>query len=323
MEKKFSTRYNISMIYIIKGEEKHLIKDKLKEFSSTDRSLVKLDGQSVDFTIAKMVDACKQIDLFADFNTVLVKDAPFLIDKYDGKDINILLDYINNPLYECDLVFYTYDNLYNEKLKLFKEIANNAQVLRYERFKKGDYQNKCKRMLNEALIKLDYESYSYLVDNCFPDLDLFSRNLEILKLYPDKLDIFVLKSLISIKDEQDIFKLINAITAKNVSLAITLVKKYLKYDDNILGLISLLSNQLRLLYSISYYQSIGKTKNEIQELLNINPYRLQKAYESISNFDMKEILSLLNKLAQLDYNIKVDSSLDDKLRIELFILELL
>ena len=178
-------------------------------------------------------------------------------------------------------------------------------------------------MLNEALIKLDYESYSYLVDNCFPDLDLFSRNLEILKLYPDKLDIFVLKSLISIKDEQDIFKLINAITAKNFSLAITLVKKYLKYDDNILGLIALLSNQLRLLYSISYYQSIGKTKNEIQELLNINPYRLQKAYESISNFDMKEILSLLNKLAQLDYNIKVDSSLDDKLRIELFILELL
>ena len=38
---------------------------------------------------------------------------------------------------------------------------------------------------------------------------------------------------------------------------------------------------------------------------------------------MKEILSLLNKLAQLHYNIKVDSSLDDKLRIELFILELL
>ena len=60
--------------------------------------------------------------------------------------------------------------------------------------------------------------------------------------------------------------------------------RYLKYDDNILGLIALLSNQLRLLYSISYYQSIGKTKNEIQELLNINPYRLQKAYESISNF---------------------------------------
>ena len=27
MEKKFSTIYNISMIYIIKGEEKHLIKD--------------------------------------------------------------------------------------------------------------------------------------------------------------------------------------------------------------------------------------------------------------------------------------------------------
>ena len=111
--------------------------------------------------------------------------------------------------------------------------------------------------------------------------------------------------------------------AKNISKAIILVKKYLKYDDNVLGLLALLANQLRLLYSIAYYQSVGKSKKEIEEILNINPYRLQKAFEVISNFDMKEIMSLLNKLADLDYNIKVDSSIDDKLRTELFILELL
>lgn len=324
MEKKSSASYNTSMIYIIKGEEKKLIKDKLKEFTNKEgKSLVKIDGQSADFSIAKLVDACKQIDLFSDFNIVIVKDAPFLIDKYEGKDIDILINYLNNPLYECDLVFYTLDNLYNEKLKLFKQVANNAQVLRYERFKKGDFYNYCKKALNEAQIKLDYEANNYLIENSFPDLDLFNRNLEILKLYPDALDSFATKALVTTKDEQDVFKLINAIMAKNISKAIILVKKYLKYDDNVLGLLALLANQLRLLYSIAYYQSVGKSKKEIEEILNINPYRLQKAFEVISNFDMKEIMSLLNKLADLDYNIKVDSSIDDKLRTELFILELL
>lgn len=324
MEKKSSASYNTSMIYIIKGEEKKLIKDKLKEFTNGERkSLVKIDGQGSNFTISKMIDTCKQIDLFSDFNIVLVKDAPFLIDKYEGKDIDILINYLNNPLYECDLIFYTLDNLYNEKLKLFKQVANNALVLRYERFKKGDFYNYCKKALNEANIKLDYEANNYLIENSFPDLDLFNRNLEILKLYPETLDIFALKALVTTKDEQDVFKLINAIMAKNVSQSLKLVKKYLKYDDNVLGLLALLANQLRLLYSIAYYQSIGKSKKEIEEILNINPYRLQKAYEVISNFDMKEIMSLLNKLADLEYTIKVDSSLDDKLRTELFILELL
>ena len=123
MEKKFSTRYNISMIYIIKGEEKHLIKDKLKEFSSTDRSLVKLDGQSVDFTIAKMVDACKQIDLFADFNTVLVKDAPFLIDKYDGKDINIKMDVNRISIYNNTgkEVYLILDKLFDKRIYEVKD----------------------------------------------------------------------------------------------------------------------------------------------------------------------------------------------------------
>lgn len=324
MEKKSSASYNTSMIYIIKGEEKKLIKDKLKEFTNGQgKSLVKIDGQGSNFTIAKMIDTCKQIDLFSDFNIVLVKDAPFLIDKYEGKDIDNLINYLNNPLYECDLIFYTLDNLYNEKLKLFKQVANNAQVLRYERFKKGDFYNYCKKALNEANIKLDYEANNYLIENSFPDLDLFNRNLEILKLYPETLDIFALKALVTTKDEQDVFKLINAIMAKNVSQALKLVKKYLKYDDNVLGLLALLANQLRLLYSIAYYQSIDKSKKEIEEILNINPYRLQKAYEVISNFDMKEIMSLLNKLADLEYTIKVDSSLGDKLRTELFILELL
>lgn len=324
MVKKFTASYNNSMIYIIKGEEKHLIKNKLEEFSKRNTSLVKIDGQSNDFSIDGLINACKQVDLFSDFNTVLVKDAPFLIEKYDETKVSKMMEYINNPLYECDLVFYTLDNLYNEKLKAFKDIAANSQVLRYEHYKKrGDFTNICKRLLNEANLKLNYECFNYLVENCFPDLDLFNRNLELIKLYPDTLDIFSLKSLVSVKEEQDVFKLINAITSKNVSLSINLVNKYLKYDDNVLGLISLLASQLRLLYSISYYQSIGKSKKDIEELLNINPYRLQKAYESISNFDMKEICLLLNKLSDLDYNIKVDSSIDEKLRIELFFLELL
>ena len=79
------------MIYIIKGEETHLIREKLKELSSNEEAtVVKLDGAMPDFTVGKMLNACRQIDLFHSFSIVLVKDAPFLISKYDKKDIDDL-----------------------------------------------------------------------------------------------------------------------------------------------------------------------------------------------------------------------------------------
>ena len=68
------------MIYIIKGEETHLIREKLKELSSNEEAtVVKIDGAMPDFTVGKMLNACRQIDLFHSFSIVLVKDAPFLI----------------------------------------------------------------------------------------------------------------------------------------------------------------------------------------------------------------------------------------------------
>ena len=89
------------MIYIIKGEETHLIREKLKELSSNEEAtVVKIDGAMPDFTVGKMLNACRQIDLFHSFSIVLVKDAPFLISKYDKKDI-LPFDY---PLKEDPLL---------------------------------------------------------------------------------------------------------------------------------------------------------------------------------------------------------------------------
>ena len=93
--------------------------------------------------------------------------------------------------------------------------------------------------------------------------------------------------------------------------------------DSLFSLIGLLANQLRFLYQIAYYQSLGKKRNEILELANINEYRLNKANEALSNLSMEEILSLLKKLSDLDVKCKCDNSISDETRFELFILELL
>ena len=85
----------------------------------------------------------------------------------------------------------------------------------------------------------------------------------------------------------------------------------------------LLAGQLRFLYQIDYYRKEGKSSKEIMELCNIPDYRLSKADEALTHINGKQILSLLKKLSDLDILCKTDSTISDKTRFELFILEFL
>ena len=156
------------------------------------------------------------------------------------------------------------------------------------------------------------------------DMDLLNRNIEILKLYPEELDIYELKSLITIKDEEDIFKLINAITSRNLNSSMIHIEKMLKQGESPIGIIALLSAQLRFLYTVGYYHSAGYKDSDIMDIVGTrSSFRLKKAYEALENFNLREIMQLLDKLCDLDYRFKVDSQIDEKLKLELFLMELL
>ena len=134
----------------------------------------------------------------------------------------------------------------------------------------------------------------------------------------------VVNKLCTASDNNDSFDLINSITNKDISTAISIERKMLNENDSALSVIGLLSGQLRYLYQIAYYVSIGKKKTEIMELCGIgNDYRYNKALETLKVLDSRKIIELLYKLSELDIKCKSDNSISDNSRFELFILELL
>ena len=117
--------------------------------------------------------------------------------------------------------------------------------------------------------------------------------------------------------------MINALTARDVTKALSVERKLLKENDSVLGVIGLLANQLRFLYYISYLVSKGKKRNEIMEIASISDYRLNKAMESLNGLKKEEIMYMLALLSELDISCKSDNSISDQLRFEMFILEFL
>ena len=312
------------MIYIIQGQEECFIRSRIGEICSQYQGDVfRFDGSDKNFSIDQMLEACEGNSLFSDSSIILVSEPYFLIRKCDEKETEGLVRYVSDPLYQTQLIFYTYQNNFNQRLKLYKTISDNAQVITLNSYDYKNFNNYVRSRISEEKLDISNDAIFLLNNMCKRSATLLNRNIEILKLYPEKIDQKAVYNLCTSSDDNDTFELVNALTARDVSKALSVERKLLSENDSALSVIGLLANQLRFLYYIYYLISIGKKKNEIMELSGINEYRLNKAMESLKDLKMYQIIHLLSLLSQLDISCKSDSSISDQLRFELFVLEFL
>lgn len=312
------------MIYIIEGEEEIFIKQKINEIcKSKDAEIIRFDGNSKLFTLQEMLDACLGNTLFSNGNIVLVKDAPFLIKKTDDKELEPLLNYISNPIYETELIFYSLENKLNGKLKAYKAISKNAQVIKFDSYDYKNFNTLVNQYVNSYKLNINNDAIYLLNTICKRNATLLLQNIEVLSNYPDRITSDVVNKLCTASDDNNSFDMINALTAKDISKAIYIERKMLKENDSVISIIGLLASQLRFLYQLSYYISINKKKDEIIDITKCSEIRYKMSLETLNKLNKTQIISLLDKLSELDIKCKTDSSIPDTSRFELFILELL
>ena len=80
-----------------------------------------------------------------------------------------------------------------------------------------------------------------------------------------------------------------------------------------------LSNQFRLLYQIVYLAKSGYTNEEIAKELGIKEGRVYVLKKYMYAMSLKEILSTLDNLYELDYNIK-SGQVDRIFAFEMFLI---
>lgn len=310
------------MIYIIYGNDSYLIDSKINEIinQNKDSDVIKVDGSSKNFSYYDVLDSINSVGLFSNKSLVLFKDPPLLKKKTEDKGVEELLLYCKKPIYENTLIFYTYDNDFKKVLKAFKDISANADVYDLKVDPKNFY-NMCIEVAKKYTVRLNRSCFDIVYKACNNSLSLFKQNMDILDLYPEKIDEDVVNSLLISSNEENVFNLINALTNKKVSDSIYYARRILANDSNINGLIALLANQLRFLYQVSYY---SEDPYGVSDILGCkSPYRITKALETLRNLKPKDIMSMLDRLAVLDLDSKQNSDIDDTLKLELFIVELL
>ena len=311
------------MIYLLYSLEKFLLNREIDKIK-TDYNMEEINISHFDLNndlIEDFLEDAETFSMFADKKMIIVNNANIFTAKKVTLEQNIekLEKYLENFNPSTIIVFTVNDGKLDERKKIVKLIKKVGNV------KELNSNND----INDIVISL-FENYKVtpkqiklLTDRVGTNLDLLSQEINKIKIYKDN-DLIItdddIKNLTSENIEANMFLLIDKIVNKEQEKAISIYHEMLKMNEEPIAIVISLANKIRSLYQTKELFSKGYKDVDIASILGVKPGYLYYMRDSLKKYDSSTLLSLLTKLADLDYDIK-RGAINKDLGLELFILE--
>lgn len=314
------------MIYLVYGEDYFLVDDKLNELSKKypKYAVYSFDGSNGETPVAQITEAARSQSLFGEASFIMVRHPSFFYRKMEDKEKKELEDYVNDPSFNCDLVFYESGAALPNSSAAYKIIVKNARVFAFGKLKPWEFADYARGYISSLPLKVSRQGVDLIIERSHGDTGMLHLNCRKLMLYGDTCTEKVVDKLCPAELDDDIFKLVNAITEKDLSRAFYYLDVYEQMNQNYSYLISVLANQYRFLYTVSYLRDQGM--NTAQILKETSPksksdYRVKKAYETLRMLNRSDILKILDKLHLTDKALKSGDQIAARQHMARFLLE--
>ena len=275
-----------SNLYLVASNDKITLDNKLQEIikKSPDAEIVHYDLSEV--AIDKLIEDLDTYNFLSNKKVIVGHNASFLsTDKVKQQvehNLEKLEKYIENPNPDNVLVLVC-DNL-DKRKKLVTTLLKKAELT--------------EEISNTEKMLLEY---------CINDYERVFHELDKLKLYKieDKvitekdIEAIVMKSM-----DDNIFHLVDSILTGNKKYAFLLYQDFLLHGEQVVNIIRILSNKIRLIYQVKVLLNDGNSDQTISRLLKVHEYPVKLARESSYRYTEKALLEKLERLASLDLEIK-------------------
>ena len=311
------------MIYTLYGEDTFGMNKFINDLMKKEQIEDKITYDYEESNIKDVLEECSYNDLFGNKKLVVLNNATFLTGKTTLNDDSLEL-YINNPNELTILILKVNEDKLDERKKLVKLLKEKSTLKAYKSLDIKDINIYIKNyLLNEG----------YKIDNNIIPLiaSRINGNTKVLNSELDKLMLYKISDKIITKDdvlkvitkyeEDNIFKLVDAVIKKDKPSIFTLYKGLIDNKEEPAVIMSLLSNNLRIILQSGILYKDGYSKDKIASYLKEHPYRISLALENSRLIEKKELINDLNKLAILDYQIK-SGEVDRFKGLEAFFIEL-
>lgn len=312
------------MLYLLYGTENYLIKkeiDKILNANSIEKINVSEYNLEID-NFKDIIEDANTISLFADKKAIIVNNSYLFTGKSikNENDPELFLDYFKNVNPDSIIIFIVDSEKLDERKKIVKEIKKIGTVKDFN--KKNDLTDILKNMFEDYNISI--QDIKFMIDRCGNNLDILSQEVNKIKIYKDEDKNITKEDIINLTSKNidiDIFGFVDTIVNKNKNKALEIYKEMLINGEEPIKILVILANQFRIIYQAKELYRQGYSGNDIATMIGIHPYRIKLALEKARNYNSDTLLDYLEKLADLDYDIKI-GNIESSLGLEMFILSI-
>lgn len=312
------------MLYLLYGTENYLIKkeiDKILNANSIEKINVSEYNLEID-NFKDIIEDANTISLFADKKAIIVNNSYLFTGKSikNENDPELFLDYFKNVNPYSIIIFIVDSEKLDERKKIVKEIKKIGTVKDFNQ--KNDLTDILKNMFEGYNISI--QDIRFMIDRCGNNLDILSQEVNKIKIYKDEDKNITKEDIINLTSKNidiDIFGFVDTIVNKNKNKALEIYKEMLINGEEPIKILVILANQFRIIYQAKELYKQGYSGNDIAAMIGIHPYRIKLALKKAINYNSDTLLDYLEKLADLDYDIKI-GNIESSLGLEMFILSI-
>ena len=311
--------------YFIENEDNFLLEEKIKEIIKKEK-FDDVIPTTYDLELTSLENALEDLDTYSfltNKKVIIIRGLDKIVKKNLDYDIDSSLDhlykYLKNSVEDNLLIIRV--NKSDSKQNMYKKLKSLCTV--------EEIKTDIKKLVQDKLkdYKLEKRFIDYLIEYCNNDITKISNEVEKLKNYRLEEKELTIKDIddLVIKEYGDsknlFFSFLENVGKKDIENSLKSYRELKNYDMNDLGLLTSISNQVRLMYIVKIYEEKKYSNDEIAKRLNAKPYRIMKIRELTRLYTLEEIRGLMIKLEEIDLKTKSTDESTNSL-IENFIINL-
>lgn len=302
----------LERVYLFAGPEEWIKNEALEALRARllPPGLEQLNDLSLEgASVQQIIDAAETMPMMCDRRIVTVRDwAPLLPGKAKNEEVETerLQKWLENPPESCVVVFYMRGEPDGRK-KASALLKKKASFVQFDYLTDSELTKWAARRLNPLKKKMSPKAVSTLAFMDGHELTRLVGELDKLAAFTeDRTEITEkdVQSIVSASLEYNVFELLNLLMAGKLGDAQRMTNNLLQNGQNPVGILAMLTRQLRQLAHMRLALDKGESIERVQALLKLHPYAAKQSARQCKGLSASVLKSLYEKCVSLDYDIK-------------------
>lgn len=302
----------LDQITLITGDEVYLIDNLTKYIGETFLMPSYLDfNYSIYDQVTDMdtiVGTANTLPFFDDKRIVLFQNSGVLKSIKEDQEEKLLALLKNIP--EHLYVIFAESDI-DKRRKTYKYLSKNSQIVNVDKLSRQELVKWiAKRFktydkdISLHIVNYMIEMINYLEESSDKNLYDVDNTIKMLCGLDSEITELVINQYIEVPIEQNIFKMMDAISTKEITTAIQILNQLVNNGEAEIKIFFLINQQFRNILKTKLLLSEGHSSSTIASKLEIHPFVAKKAGQFASQFTVKQLNNIISMLEDVDTAMK-------------------